>query len=76
MNGIEEVHADDLRGARPVAAAISVIDSDDVLLARIACGFASLSSLANSSTFRSMLSGTASTIEVGFAHGVVERARR
>ncbi|CAB4835406.1 unannotated protein [freshwater metagenome] len=46
---------------RPVATEISVTESDDVLLAKIACGGVMASRAANKALLISMLSGTAST---------------
>lgn len=46
--------------ARNVIAAISVTDSDEVLLAKMALGFANLSKMVKTSSFNSISSGTAS----------------
>ena len=61
---------------RPVTAAISSMSSDDVLVPRIAPGFATRSSREKISFFSAMFSNTASMIEVGTGERrVVERRR-
>ena len=57
---VEEVHADDALGARHPAA-IAVIGSEEVLLARIVCGPQASARAAKSSRFRARSSGAAST---------------
>ena len=58
--GVEEVHPDDLAG-RSVRTDSSVIDSDEVLDAKIVSGPHTLSSSPNTSALSSRCSGTAST---------------
>jgi len=73
-NRIEKVHA--MQRSREIVTSVkSVIEREEVLLAKIAPVFANLSKIVKSSSFISNSSGTASMMRSGVAYGVLDVTR-